>query len=76
MVGCVGPAGEGKWLREWGNELVVERVIACYTLRRGLHSGFEVLVGRIDEKPFSQHLMRHQRREFGLNGGVMLVAGT
>jgi hypothetical protein len=52
------------------------RVIACYTLRRGFHSGFKVFVGRIDEKPFSQHLMRHQRGEFGLNGGVMLVVGT
>jgi len=51
------------------------RVIACYTLRRGLHSGFEILVGRIDEEPFSQHLMRHQGGEFRLNGGVMLVAG-
>jgi hypothetical protein len=29
------------------------RVIACYVLRHCFHSGFEILVGRIDEKPLS-----------------------
>jgi len=40
-------------------------------LRHCFHGGFEIFVGRIDEKPLSQNLMRRQRRELGLNGGVM-----
>src|ERR1700685_1951546 len=45
-------------------------------LRYRLHGGFEIFVRRIDEKPLSQNLMRQQRREFGLNGSVMLVVRT
>src|SRR2546422_1114145 len=52
------------------------RVIACYMLRHCFHGGFKIFVGRIDEKPLSQNLMRHQRRELGLNGSVMFVVRT
>jgi hypothetical protein len=52
------------------------RVIVCYTLCHCFHRGFEIFVGRIDEKPLSQNLMRHQRREFGLNGSVIFVVRT
>ena len=52
------------------------RVIAGYTFRHPFHGGFEIFVGRIDEKPLSENLVRHQRRELGLNGSVMLVVRT
>jgi hypothetical protein len=45
-------------------------------LRHCFHGGFEILMGRIDEQPLSQNVMRHQRRELGSNGSVMFVART
>jgi hypothetical protein len=52
------------------------RVIACYALGHGLHRRFEIFMGRIDEKPFSQNAMGPQRRKLGVNGSVMLVVRT
>lgn len=48
-------------------------IIGCYALRHRFHSGFEILVSRIDEQPLSQNLVRQQRREVGLEGSVMCV---
>ena len=42
----------------------------------GFHGGFEVVVSRIDEKPLPPNLMRHQGRELGLDGRVILVVRT
>ncbi len=52
------------------------RIIACYASRHSFHGGFEIFMDRLDEKPLSQKPVRGQCWEFGLNGSVMLEAGT
>jgi hypothetical protein len=52
------------------------RVIVCYMPRHCFHGGFEIFVCRIDEKPLSENLVRHQRLELGLNGSVTFVVRT
>jgi hypothetical protein len=52
------------------------RVVARDALRHGFHGGFKVVVSRIDKEPLPSNLVRHQRREVGLNGRVIRVVRT